>query len=255
VAFRWGWHWAFILPGVLCTLAGLFWMREPVFDHAAKKAGKPFPEIPPHLVRRAVVVLLMVAAVSGLVFNAFTLLLPKLMQERLAGDPGLLPLAGVAATVATLCGAVTQLTVGRYIDRTTLRQMFLPMAVVLVPALAALAFVDGWLAVPVAGVVAAVLFGQVTVNETMTARYIAPPLRTKLYSIRFFVGFGGAAAAAPLIAWLHASTGSLAASIIVLGVFALVTLGCGLAFPDRPEELAPERWAEAAPQRQPQAAE
>jgi hypothetical protein len=63
------------------------------------------------------------------------------------------------------------------------------------------------------------------------------------------------AAAAPLIAWLHASTGSLAASIIVLGVFALVTLGCGLAFPDRPEELAPERWAEAAPQRQPQAAE
>jgi MFS family permease len=249
VAFRWGWHWAFILPGVLCTAAGLVWMREPVFDHAAKKSGKPFPEIPPQLVRRAMIVLLMVAAVSGLVFNAFTLLLPKLMQERLAGDPGLLPLAGLAATVATLCGAVTQLTVGRFIDRTTLRQMFLPMAVVLVPALAALAFVDGWLAVPVAGVVAAVLFGQVTVNETMTARYISPALRTRMYSVRFFIGFLGSAASAPLISFLYARTGSQGACLAVLAGFAVITLCCAWFFPNRREELNPELWAETAPNR------
>ena len=249
VAFRWGWQWAFMLPGVLCTAAGLVWLREPVFDHSTKKAGKPFPEIPPHLVRRAMIVLLMVAAVSGLVFNAFTLLLPKLMQERLAGDPGLLPLAGVAATVAPLCGAVTQLTVGRFIDRTTLRQMFLPMAVVLVPALAALAYVDGWLAVPVAGVVAAVLFGQVTVNETMTARYISPALRTRMYSVRFFIGFLGSAASAPLISFLYARTGSQGACLSVLAGFAVITLCCAWFFPNRREELNPELWAESAPRR------
>ena len=191
------------------------------------------------------VVLLLVAAVSGLVFNAFTLLLPKLMQERLASDAGLLPLAGVAATVATLCGAVTQLTVGRFIDRTTLRQMFLPMAVVLVPALAALAFVEGWVVVPVAGVVAAVLFGQVTVNETMTARYISPALRTRMYSVRFFVGFLGSAASAPLIAWLYGRTGSQGACITVLAGFAVVTLVCAWFFPNRREELNPELWAKA----------
>jgi MFS family permease len=249
VAFRWGWHWAFILPGVLCTAAGLVWLRETVFDHSTKKAGKPFPEIPPHLVRRAMIVLLMVAAVSGLVFNAFTLLLPKLMQERLAGDPSLLPLAGIAATVATLCGAVTQLTVGRFIDRTTLRQMFLPMAVVLVPALAALAYVDGWLAVPVAGVVAAVLFGQVTVNETMTARYISPALRTRMYSVRFFIGFLGSAASAPLISFLYARTGSQGACLTVLAGFAVITLCCAWFFPNRREELNPDLWAASAPRR------
>jgi len=255
IAFRWGWHWAFILPGVLCTAAGLFWMREPVFDHAAKRASRPFPEIPPHLVRRAMVVLLLVAAVSGLVFNAFTLLLPKLMQERLAGDADLLPLAGIAATAATLCGAVTQLTVGRFIDRTTLRRMFLPMAVVLAPALAALALVDGWLAVPVAGVVAAVLFGQVTVNETMTARYISPALRTRMYSVRFFIGFLGSAASAPLIAALYGRTGSQAACLAVLAGFAVVTMCCAWFFPDRKEELNPELWAEAHPRQVPAAAE
>jgi MFS family permease len=255
IAFRWGWNWAFLLPGLLCTLSGLFWMREPAFDPATRRGGRPFPDIPPHLVRRAVIVLLMVAAVSGLVFNAFTLLLPKLMQERLAHDASLLPLAGVAATVATLCGAVTQLTVGHYIDRTTLRRMFLPMAIVLAPALAALAFVDGWLAVPVAGVVAAVLFGQVTVNETMTARYISPALRTRMYSIRFFVGFLGSAISAPLIAALYARTGSQAACLIVLAGFAVVTLACAWFFPNRREELNPELWAEAAPRPVPVAAE
>ena len=62
---------------------------------------------------------------------------------------------------------------------------------------------------PLAGIVAATIFGQVTVNETMTARYISPALRAKMYSIRFFVGFLGAAAAAPLVGFLHERTGSL----------------------------------------------
>jgi hypothetical protein len=48
--------------------------------------------------------------------------------------------------------------------------------------------------------VAAAIFGQVTLNETMTARYISPALRTRMYSVRFVVGFIGAAAAAPMVA-------------------------------------------------------
>ena len=192
-------------------------------------------------------VLLLIAAASGLVFNAFTVLIPKLMQERLAGSPSLLPLAGAAATVATLCGAVTQFTVGRLIDRMTLRRIFLPMSAVLLPALLALAVAPGWSAVAIAGVVAAVIFGQVTVNETMTARYISPSLRVRLYSWRFFVSFLGAAAAPPLVALLHDRTGSLAAAILVLAAFAVVTLGCAIFFPDRPEELQPELWAMPQP--------
>jgi cyanate permease len=56
----------------------------------------------------------------------------------------------------------------------------------------------------------------VTVNETMTARYISPALRAKMYSVRFFVGFLGAAAAAPLVGFLHKTTGDLTAVTLVL---------------------------------------
>jgi len=157
--------------------------------------------------------------------------------------------------VATLCGAVTQLTVGRLIDRITLKRLFMPFALVLIPALVGLALAPGWLVLPFAGAVAAVVFGQVTVNETMTARYISPELRTKMYSIRFFVGFLGSAAAPGIIGYLHERTGNLAASVLVLAGFALVTLCCALAFPNRREELNPSLWEQAEPRGVPVAAE
>ncbi len=150
-----------------------------------------------------------------------------------------------AAFLATLCGALTQFTVGRMIDRTTLKRVFLPVSVLLVPGLVGVSYAQGWLVLPMAAVVAAAIFGQVTVNETMTARYISPALRARMYSVRFFVGFLGAAASAPLVAWLYERTGSLATVTLVLAGFGVVTLGCALAFPDRREELQPELWADA----------
>ncbi|WP_159999155.1 MFS transporter [Roseomonas sp. 18066] len=247
LAISFGWRWAFLVPGVACMALGVLYWREPAIDMAnARGPARPFPAIPPAVVRRAVVVLLAIAAASGLVFNAFTLLLPKLMEERLASSPDLLPVIGALAFLVTICGGLTQFTVGRLIDRSTLKRIFLPMAMVQVPAMLALAFAQGWMVLPIAALLAASIFGQVTVNETMTARYIAPALRVKLYSIRFFVGFLGAAAAAPVVGLLHEATGNLALTILVLAGFGCITLVCAMFFPDRQEELKPELWASPA---------
>ena len=242
-----GWRWAFVVPGVAAIGMGLLWLREAPYDarlHA--RNARPFPEIPRAVVRQAVVSLLLMAVATGFVFNAFTLLVPKLMQERMADSPGLLPLVGALAFAATLFGGLTQFTVGRLIDRMTLKRVFLPLALALVPALLALSFLQGWVVLPVAAVAAAAIFGQGTVNETMTARYVAPALRAKLYSVRFFVGFLGAAAASPAIGFLHDAFGNLGVVMVVLAAFGIVTLACALVFPDRPEELRPELWARSA---------
>jgi MFS family permease len=243
-----GWRAAFIAPGLFCAAIGLLWMRTPLVpEHLHHVNRRPFPAIPRHLVHRAVLVLMLIAMTSGLVFNAFTLLLPKLLQERLAGNATLLPLIGLAAFVVTLCGALTQFNVGRLIDRNTLKRVFLPVSVVLAPAMLGLSFAQGWLVLPLAAAVAASVFGQVTVNDTMTARYISPALRARIYSVRFFVGFLGSAAAAPVVSIFYERTGSVAAVTMVLAVFCVVTLGCALFFPNRKEELQPELWADALP--------
>ncbi|WP_137179374.1 MFS transporter [Roseomonas sp. AR75] len=250
IAAGMGWRWAFVIPGLLCVIAGLVYLREGAVDSAKNKAAsRPFPEIPRAIVRRAVTVLLILAAVGGFVFNAFTLLLPKLIQERLGGTPELLPLIGMLAFLVTLCGGLTQFTVGRIIDRSTLKRVFMPLAFVQMPGLFLLSFLEGWPVLLVSGIIAAAIFGQVTVNETMTARYVAPALRTKLYSIRFFVGFLGAAAASPIVAWLHQATGGQGTVLAVMSAFAAITIVCALFFPNRREELEPELWAQSLPPR------
>ena len=87
LAYWLGWRAAFVVPGLIGIGVGAAWLRLPSGRLRASIAARPFPRIPPALVRRAVVVLLVIAAVSGLIFNAFTLLIPKLMEERLAGGP------------------------------------------------------------------------------------------------------------------------------------------------------------------------
>lgn len=245
LATRFGWQAAFVVPGLVFLALGAAWLRVPAAAAVGHRAAQPFAPIPRALVRRAVAVLLLVAVVSGLVFNAFTLLVPKLMQERLDGEA--LPLVGAVAFATTLCGALAQFTVGRLIDRMRLKRLFLPVSLALVPGLVAVALVPGWLVVPAVGLVSAAVFGQVTLNETMTARYIPPELRARIYSVRFFVGFLGAAGAAPLVGLLYERTGSLAMPTLVLAGVSAVTLGCALFFPDRKEELQPELWAATVP--------
>jgi MFS family permease len=238
-----GWRAAFLAPGALFAGLGAAWLREPAYDLCAHGKLTDFPAIPQALVRRAVIVLLMVAIVSGVIFNAFTLLLPKLMQERLARNAELLPIVGTLAFGVTLCGAVTQFTLGRLIDKHRLKRVLLPLALFLAPAMLAMSFVNGWPVLILAAIIAALIFGQATINEAMAARYISPVMRTKMYSVRFFVGFLGSAGAAPLVGLLYERTGSLGAVIMVLSAFALVTLGCAFYFPDRSEELKPELWS------------
>lgn len=40
--------------------------------------------------------------------------------------------------------------------------------------------------------------------------------------------------------------GGMTVMLLLLAAFGLIVLGCALAFPDREEELNPERWAAAA---------
>ena len=113
------WRAAFIAPGVFCLAVGLLWMRTPLVPaHLHRVNQRPFPPIPRHLVRRAVVVLMLIAMASGLVFNAFTLLLPKLLQERLAGNGNLLHGIDDDSAARAVPSALIQFTIGRMTDRT-----------------------------------------------------------------------------------------------------------------------------------------
>jgi hypothetical protein len=81
------------------------------------------------------------------------------------------------------------------------------------------------------------IFGQVTINDTMVARYTTDTWRARVYALRYVVSFSASASAVPLVAFLYRRTGGFDLIFKVLAVFGLlVFLGAAL-FPHRPEEV------------------
>ncbi len=190
LSVRFGWHSAFILPGLVFVAVGAAWTRVPELDPDQRPRRAPVPRHPAgHRApgrHRAAARRRRVGPGVQRVHHA-----DPQADAGAAGRRG--PAAGRRRRLCSprCAEPMTQFTVGRLIDRATLKRVLLPVSLVLVPGLASLAFVQGWLVVPGAGLVSAAIFGQVTLNETMTARYISPALRARMYSIRFFMGFLG----------------------------------------------------------------
>jgi MFS family permease len=227
-----GWRAGFVLPGAVCLAIGVAYLRTPAsVTAAARREGAVFPDIPRATAIRAFIVLTAIAVTNGLMFNAITILLPKLLEERLAGSADALAFIGLIAFAVSICGAVTQYTVGRMADRVSLRALFLGLAASQMPLVLGLTLTTGWLTVPFAAATIATIFGQVTVNDAMLARTVPPALRARAYAVRFFVGFVGAAAASPLVGMLHARTGDMQAVLWTLAVVGLLTAGFAALFP------------------------
>jgi MFS family permease len=116
-------------------------------------------------------------------------------------------IVGSVATAVLVCGALAQLAVGRLSERMPLHVLF---AVVtgfgFLTNLWAACSSGVTLMVALAGAVAAI-YGQITVNDMVMARYTADAWRGRVYSVRYFLLFVGAGIAIGMISLLHNSGG------------------------------------------------
>jgi MFS family permease len=244
-----GWRYAFIVPGAIAILIGLaFTALVPRTGKVTKRAARHGQgRIPRAVVVRAFLVLAVVTVAGGVVFNAITVSMPKLFDERLAALAG--SSLGIGALVAAVytVGAVAQLLVGRYVDRHPLKTVFIPLALLQAPCLLLAAHSTDWLLVALAAGVVFAIFGQVVINDAMVARYTDDAWRARAYSVRYLVSFGAAAAAVPLVALIHGGAGGFAETYLVLAGFGLAVFLGALAFPHRPDELAPAPAPEVQP--------
>jgi len=231
-----GWRWAFALPGAAVVLMGLLYLRL-VPDEGNRRVERHARDVafPRPVVVRAFAVMALVTLSGGVVFTAVTLALPKLFAERLSGLSGTFSVGLLVFGVYAI-GAMSQLIIGRMIDRHPLKACFLPLALWQAPLLGLAAIVQGWVLVPVAAAMVFVMFGQVTINDGMVARYAAADWRARVYAVRYLLSFGVSACAVPLVAATH-DRGGFHLLFVVLAVFGAVTFAGALAFPYRRDEL------------------
>jgi MFS family permease len=122
-----GWRAAFIVPGLASFIVGIaFLVMVPNLAAGKKGPPKKSPELPRAVVIRAFAVLAACAIFGSTVFNSVTIAIPKLLDERLVSF-GSTPLGiGAIAACVYVFGAMSQVLIGRLLDRYTLRSVFLP---------------------------------------------------------------------------------------------------------------------------------
>src|ERR1700735_4295793 len=156
---------------------------------------------------RVIVALLIVVVAISTTFNAVTVALPKLFAERLADLTKSPALLGVIAACVYVFGAMTQYTIGKLIDRHSLKAVSLPLSLGLAPFLyLAATFSNLPLILAAIGIVMGA-FGQVTVNDAMVGKYTSEEWRSRAYAVRYFVGFTAAGVSVGLVAWLYQQGG------------------------------------------------
>jgi MFS family permease len=203
-----GWRWAFIAPGIVTILIGFAFMRMVVHeDRSGFKQAAAQARVAKSDMGRVMLALLVVVVAISTTFNAVTVALPKLFAERLADltrSPALL--GGIAAGVYVF-GALTQYTIGKLIDRYSLKAVMLPLSFMLAPFLYTASTLSNLsLVVAAIGIVMGA-FGQVTVNDAMVGKYTTEKWRSRAYAVRYFVGFTAAGASVGLVAWLYEQGG------------------------------------------------
>jgi MFS family permease len=196
-----GWRWAFILPGMVTLGLGVMFARAVVHeDRSGFKQAVAQARVAKRDMWRVIVALLIVVIAISTTFNAITVALPKLFAERLNDLTRSPALIGVIAAGVYMFGALTQFTVGRLIDRYSLKTVCMPLSLLLAPLLyvAASASNAGLIVVAI-GIVMG-LFGQITINDAMVGKYTTEEWRSRAFAVRYFVGFTAAGASVGLVA-------------------------------------------------------
>jgi MFS family permease len=226
-----GWRWAFIVPGLVTILTGLAFMLTVVHeDRSGARQAAAQARVAKEDMWRVILALLIVVIAISTTFNAVTVALPKLFAERLSGLTQSPALLGVIAAGVYVFGALTQYTIGKLLDRHSLKAVSLPLSFLLAPFLYMSAELSNLpLIVAAIGIVMGA-FGQVTVNDAMVGKYTSEEWRSRAYAVRYFVGFTAAGASVGLVAWLY-QNGGFATMLHAFAGLCLLVVAAALILP------------------------
>jgi MFS family permease len=216
-----GWRAAFYAPAGILILTGIvYYLLTPDdLHHAKNRKSAPAVSLTPRLAVMLFGLFIVIALSAGLTFNVLTIALPKIVDERLSRDLPLV-LVGSIATAVLVCGALAQLTVGRLVEWVSPHVIFAIVTGIGFIGNLWAAYASGVALLAALAIAIAAIYGQVTVNDMIMARYTADAWRGRVYAVRYFLLFISAGAAIGMISILHETGGFT----LVLGVNAAIAL-------------------------------
>ncbi len=241
-----GWRAAFFVPGAATLAAGVGFValaRDP--GRVARSGKKLGLDIDTRSMWRIFGIVVLATVCGGIIFNATTVAMPKVFQERMAAFAHTSFGIGALVSAVYCIAAVAQVVVGTLIDRVDLKRVFVPIALLQAPLLLLAGALSGVAMLVVSVLMMLVVFGQIPLNDAIIGRYTRDEYRARVYAVRYVVSLGVASVGVPLIALLYRTTGGFQSVFGVLSALALLTLAGALLLPSK-AQLEARRPASAA---------
>jgi MFS family permease len=242
----WGWRAAFFIPGLVAAAAGAaFLLLVPDPGPVPKRSKSIGLHVDARTMTQIFAILLIATACGGVIFNATTVAMPKVFDERLrALTQTNLGIGALVALVYSIA-AFAQVLMGNLIGRFEMKPLMIGVGLVQIPLLALAASLDGWPMLIVALCMMMAIFGQIPLNDAIVGKYVADEYRARVLSVRYVVSLGVASVAVPMIALLHRTEGGFRNVFLVLAALAIAVMTAALFFPSR-EKLRQAPSAAAA---------
>jgi MFS family permease len=216
------WRGAFFVPAIICIVTGVAYLLLVPEDsrHGAKRTSTPDVTLAPWIAAAIFALFIVISLSAGLVFHISTVALPKIVDERLGGDISI-ALVGGLTTAIFMCGALAQFSVGRLVEKFPLHLLFAAVALLQFLGLIWAASATGTMVLIALAVTVGAIYGQVTINDLVIARYTADSWRGRVFAARYFLTFLSSGAAVYLIGFLYKRGGFdlvlMATAVIALG--------------------------------------
>lgn len=187
-----GWRAAFVVPGVICILLGVVFMRAAPRETSSPAKNRSASQIAIDRATaiRVFAVLTVTTTLGSIIFNFTTNGNAELLRERigsLASDPARLGL--VLAAVYTIA-SLAQLVVGQLIDRFPIKRVFLPIVALQALAFFAAIYAQGWWFFVLVTLCMMFVFGAIPFTDAIIARFVDDSMRSRVAGLRLAVSFG-----------------------------------------------------------------
>ena len=216
------WRCAFLIPGLVCIAAGALYLRFVPREtrHAVSRDAAADVVLSTPAAATIFALFMVIALGAGLVINTITLALPKIVDERMGSNIPLIVVGGLC-TALVLCGAFGQIVVGRLVERIRSHVLFVVVAAMQFAGVLWAAYATGPLLLVALAFTMATVYGQLTVNDLVIARYAADAWRGRVYAVRYFLTFMVSGVSASMIALLYERGGF----DLILGAVAVIGFG------------------------------
>lgn len=218
------WRAAFLVPGAVClaTGAALAWCVARGIVRSPEADLRPQPEASRADAIRAFVVLSVTMVCAGLIYQATSIAMPKLFEQRI-GDmlgEGILGIS-LAVSAIYLFSGLSQLVSGHLADRFPMKRLYILFYALQVPFLAAAALTMGPALVPVTLTMVVLNVMAVPVENSLLSRYSPSRWRGTAFGAKFILTLGVASLAVPLVKYSYALAGGFMVLFATLAAMAV----------------------------------